>query len=149
MSNWKHVSPFWGGDSTEPVPPALSGSIISLGQDIGQLLKFCVILCSLQGNFCRISPTLLSLSLPLSFRRGNQHVFYNTPDPKPHSLQKGRMHLKKAKEDKIGAHPVKLFYEPVECSRDLWRPPKKGDTPNAARKVNSKSKISKKSKQLY
>ncbi|XP_066477697.1 protein ZNF365 [Tiliqua scincoides] len=81
--------------------------------------------------------------------RGNQHVFYNTPDPKSHSLQKGRMHLKKAKEDKIGAHPIKLFYEPVDCSRELWRLPKKGETPNAARKVNAKSKISKKSKQLY
>ncbi|XP_062987706.1 protein ZNF365 isoform X2 [Elgaria multicarinata webbii] len=81
--------------------------------------------------------------------RGNQHGFYNTPDAKPHSLQKGRMHLKKAKEDKTCAHPVKLFYEPVDCVRDIWRPQKKGDVANAARKVNAKSKISKKSKQLY
>ncbi|XP_020648855.3 protein ZNF365 isoform X1 [Pogona vitticeps] len=81
--------------------------------------------------------------------RGAQHAFYNTPDVKPHSFQKGRMHLKKAKEDKICAHPIKLFYEPVDCSRDIWRPQKKGDAMNAARKVNAKSKISKKSKQHY
>ncbi|XP_060097090.1 protein ZNF365 isoform X2 [Heteronotia binoei] len=81
--------------------------------------------------------------------RGNQHAFYNTPDAKPHSFQKGRLHLKKTKEDKMGVHPIKLFYEPVDCSRELWRPLKKGEMPNAARKVNVKSKISKKSKQLY
>nr|XP_028585200.1 protein ZNF365 isoform X1 [Podarcis muralis] len=81
--------------------------------------------------------------------RGNQHGYYNTPDVKPHSLQKGRMHLKKAKEDKSCAHPVKLFYEPVDCARDVWRPQKKGDAVGASRKVNAKSKISKKSKQLY
>ncbi|KAF7247390.1 hypothetical protein EYD10_06616, partial [Varanus komodoensis] len=66
-----------------------------------------------------------------------------------HEYMKGRMHLKKAKEEKSCAHPIKLFYEPVDCSRDVWRPQKKGDVANAARKVNAKSKISKKSKQLY
>ncbi|XP_044275973.1 protein ZNF365-like isoform X2 [Varanus komodoensis] len=81
--------------------------------------------------------------------RGAPHAFYNNADAKPHSLQKGRMHLKKAKEEKSCAHPIKLFYEPVDCSRDVWRPQKKGDVANAARKVNAKSKISKKSKQLY
>ncbi|KAL8186921.1 UNVERIFIED_CONTAM: hypothetical protein K2H54_021811 [Gekko kuhli] len=86
---------------------------------------------------------------PRCLSRGNQHAFYSAPDAKPHSFQKGRLHLKKTKEDKTGAHPIKLFYEPVDCSRELWRPLKKGETPNAARKVNAKSKISKKSKQLY
>ncbi|XP_054839248.1 protein ZNF365 isoform X2 [Eublepharis macularius] len=81
--------------------------------------------------------------------RGSQHAFYSSPDAKPHPFQKGRLHLKKTKEDKTGAHPVKLFYEPVDCSRELWRPLKKGEAPNVARKVNAKSKISKKSKQLY
>lgn len=94
-----------------------------------------------------VSPPLFS-PFPIS-SRGNQQAFYSAPDAKPHSFQKGRLHLKKTKEDKTGAHPIKLFYEPVDCSRELWRPLKKGETPNAARKVNAKSKISKKSKQLY
>ncbi|KAM6443660.1 protein ZNF365 isoform 1-T2 [Liasis olivaceus] len=81
---------------------------------------------------------------------GYQHSFCSTPDPKPHSLQKGRVFLKKAKEDRIGAHPVKWFYEPVDGSRDIWRPQKKADAGNnIVRKVNVKSKIGKKSKPLY
>ncbi|XP_053164868.1 protein ZNF365 isoform X2 [Hemicordylus capensis] len=106
----------------------------------------------IMGNYSDVNEhvfTDISFSKKPRCLRGNQHAFYNTPDAKPHSHQKGRMHLKKAKEDKIGAHPIKLFYEPGDCSRDLWRPPKKGDAANAARKVNAKSKISKKGKQLY
>ncbi|XP_061491102.1 protein ZNF365 isoform X2 [Rhineura floridana] len=105
------------------------------------------------GNYSEVSEYVFtdmsSSKKPRCLSRGNQHGYYNTPDVKPHSLQKGRMHLKKAKEDTICAHPVKLFYEPVDCSRDIWRPQKKGDGAVASRKVNTKSKISKKTKQLY
>ncbi|XP_062831844.1 protein ZNF365 [Anolis carolinensis] len=104
------------------------------------------------GNYSDVNEqvfTDMSSSKKPRCLRGAQHVFYNSSDAKPHCFQKGRMHLKKTKEDKICAHPVKLFYEAVDCSRDVWRPQKKGDAANAARKVNAKSKISKKSKQLY
>nr|XP_056706054.1 protein ZNF365 [Euleptes europaea] len=96
-----------------------------------------------------MSTDISSSKKPRCLSWGNQHTFYNTPDVKPHSFQKGRLHLKKTKEDKMGGHPIKLFYEPVDCARELWRPLKKGEAPNVARKVNAKSKISKKSKQLY
>uniref|UniRef100_A0A8D0DSI2 Zinc finger protein 365 n=1 Tax=Salvator merianae TaxID=96440 RepID=A0A8D0DSI2_SALMN len=104
------------------------------------------------GNYSDVNEymfTDMSSSKKPRCLRGNQHAYYNVPDAKAHSLQKGRMHLKKAKEDKISVHPVKLFYEPADCPRDVWRPQKKGDAVNAARKVNAKSKISRKSKQLY
>ncbi|XP_074816058.1 protein ZNF365 isoform X2 [Natator depressus] len=78
--------------------------------------------------------------------RGNQHGSYNIPDAKPHSLQKDRMFLKKNKDDKNSIQPVTFFYEPVDCSRELWRPQKRGEPVSAARKVNSKSKQGKKGK---
>ncbi|XP_070608128.1 protein ZNF365 [Erythrolamprus reginae] len=74
------------------------------------------------------------------------------PDPKPHSLQKGRLFLKKAKDDRLGGgpHPVKWLYEPAEGCRDIGKPQKKADAANnVARKVNAKSKTGKKSKPVY
>ncbi|XP_063163837.1 protein ZNF365 isoform X2 [Candoia aspera] len=81
---------------------------------------------------------------------GHPHSSCSPPGPKPPSLQRGRVFLKKAKEDRIGAHPAKWSYEPLEGSRDLWRPPKKADAAgNMVRKVNMKPKIGKKNKPLY
>uniref|UniRef100_A0A8C4WFM8 Zinc finger protein 365 n=1 Tax=Gopherus evgoodei TaxID=1825980 RepID=A0A8C4WFM8_9SAUR len=89
---------------------------------------------------------LSSNKKPRCLSRGNQHGSYNIPDAKPHSLQKGRMFLKKTEDEKNSIQPVIFFYEPVDCSRELWRPQKKGEPVSAARKVNSKSKQGKKGK---
>ncbi|XP_015671954.1 protein ZNF365 [Protobothrops mucrosquamatus] len=80
---------------------------------------------------------------------GYPHSFCSPPDPKPHSLQKGRLFLKKAKDDRLGGG-VKWLCEPADGCRDLGRPQKKAEGANhIARKVNAKSKMGKKSKPLY
>ncbi|KFW74929.1 Protein ZNF365, partial [Manacus vitellinus] len=81
---------------------------------------------------------------PRCLSRGSQHASYNIPDAKPHSFQKGRILLKKAKDEKTSLQPVKCFYEPVDCPREIWRAQKKGDPVCSARKVSSKSKMGKK-----
>uniref|UniRef100_A0A8C3CD70 FBX41/ZN365 C2H2-type zinc finger domain-containing protein n=1 Tax=Cairina moschata TaxID=8855 RepID=A0A8C3CD70_CAIMO len=85
---------------------------------------------------------------PRCLSRGSQHASYNIPDTKPHSFQKGRVLLKKAKEEKNSLQPVRCFYEPVDCPREIWRAQKKSDPVCSARKVSAKSKMGKKSKQL-
>ncbi|NXH77832.1 ZN365 protein, partial [Hydrobates tethys] len=85
---------------------------------------------------------------PRCLSRGSQHVSYNIPDAKPHSFQKGRILLKKAKDEKNSLQPVKCFYEPVDCSREIWRAQKKGEPVCSARKVSAKSKMGKKAKPL-
>ncbi|NXU26712.1 ZN365 protein, partial [Thalassarche chlororhynchos] len=85
---------------------------------------------------------------PRCLSRGSQHVSYNIPDAKPHSFQKGRILLKKAKDEKTSLQPVKCFYEPVDCSREIWRAQKKGEPVCSARKVSGKSKMGKKAKPL-
>ncbi|NXX82835.1 ZN365 protein, partial [Urocolius indicus] len=80
--------------------------------------------------------------------RGSQHASYNIPDTKPHSFQKGRILLKKAKDERTSLQPVKCLYEPVDCPREIWRAQKKGEPVCSARKVSAKSKMGKKSKQL-
>ncbi|OXB73046.1 UNVERIFIED_CONTAM: hypothetical protein H355_013572 [Colinus virginianus] len=80
--------------------------------------------------------------------RGSQHTSYNIPDAKPHSFQKGRGLLKKAKEEKTSLQPTRCFYEPVDCPREIWRAQKKGEPVCCARKLSAKSKMGKKSKQL-
>ncbi|NXS45318.1 ZN365 protein, partial [Balaeniceps rex] len=85
---------------------------------------------------------------PRCLSRGSQHALYNIPDAKPHSFQKGRILLKKAKDEKTSLQPVKCFYEPVDCSREIWRAQKKGEPVCSARKVSAKSKIGKKAKPL-
>ncbi|XP_027593102.1 protein ZNF365 [Pipra filicauda] len=85
---------------------------------------------------------------PRCLSRGSQYASYNIPDAKPHSFQKGRILLKKAKDEKTSFQPVKCFYEPVDCPREIWRAQKKGDTVCSARKVSSKSKMGKKAKPL-
>ncbi|XP_009668693.2 protein ZNF365 [Struthio camelus] len=85
---------------------------------------------------------------PRCLSRGSQHTSYNIPDTKPHSFQKGRILLKKVKDEKNSMQPVKYFYEPVDCPRELWRPQKKGEPVCSARKVNAKSKMGKKAKPL-
>ncbi|XP_009811298.2 protein ZNF365 isoform X2 [Gavia stellata] len=85
---------------------------------------------------------------PRCLSRGSQHASYNIPDTKPHSFQKGRILLKKAKDEKNSLQPVKCFYEPVDCSREIWRAQKKGEPVCSARKVSAKSKMGKKAKPL-
>ncbi|NWI50945.1 ZN365 protein, partial [Calyptomena viridis] len=80
--------------------------------------------------------------------RGSQHAVYNVPDAKPHSFQKGRILLKKAKDEKTSVQPVKYFYEPVDCPREIWRAQKKGEPVCSARKVSAKSKMGRKAKPL-
>ncbi|XP_068255709.1 protein ZNF365 [Nyctibius grandis] len=85
---------------------------------------------------------------PRCLSQGSQHASYNIPDAKPHSFQKGRILLKKAKDEKNSLQPVKCFYEPIDCSREIWRAPKKGEPVCSARKVSTKSKMGKKAKPL-
>ncbi|NWQ60781.1 ZN365 protein, partial [Neopipo cinnamomea] len=85
---------------------------------------------------------------PRCLSRGSQHTSYNIPDAKLHSFQKGRILLKKAKDEKTSLQPVKCFYEPVDCPREIWRAQKKGEPVCSARKVSSKSKMGKKAKPL-
>ncbi|NXM23198.1 ZN365 protein, partial [Ploceus nigricollis] len=85
---------------------------------------------------------------PRCLSRGSQHASYNIPDAKPHSFQKGRILLKKAKDEKASLQPVKCFYEPVDCPREIWRVQKKGEPVCSARKVSAKSKMGKKAKPL-
>ncbi|NWR37117.1 ZN365 protein, partial [Tachuris rubrigastra] len=85
---------------------------------------------------------------PRCLSRGSQHTSYNIPDAKPHSFQKGRLLLKKAKDEKTSLQPVKCFYEPVDCPREIWRAQKKGEPVCSARRVSSKSKMGKKAKPL-
>ncbi|XP_006022428.1 protein ZNF365 isoform X3 [Alligator sinensis] len=85
---------------------------------------------------------------PRCLSRGSQHTSYNVPETKPHSLQKGRMVLKKTKDDRNSIQPIKIMYEAGDGSRELWRPQRKGEPVSAARKVNAKSKMGKKSKPL-
>ncbi|NXU58776.1 ZN365 protein, partial [Turnix velox] len=85
---------------------------------------------------------------PRCLSRGSQHASYNTPDARPHSFQKGRILLKKPKDEKASLQPVKCFYEPVECPREIWRAQKKGEPVCSARKVSTKSKMGKKAKAL-
>ncbi|KFO92299.1 Protein ZNF365, partial [Buceros rhinoceros silvestris] len=81
---------------------------------------------------------------PRCLSRGSQHASYNIPDAKPHSFQKGRILLKKAKDEKASLQPVRCFYEPVDGSREIWRAQKKGEPVCSARKVSAKSKMGKK-----
>ncbi|NXB20342.1 ZN365 protein, partial [Rhagologus leucostigma] len=85
---------------------------------------------------------------PRCLSRGSQHASYNIPDAKPHSFQKGRILLKKAKDEKTSLQPVKCFYDPVDCPREIWRAQKKGEPVCSARKVSAKSKMGKKAKPL-
>ncbi|XP_071420321.1 protein ZNF365 [Pithys albifrons albifrons] len=85
---------------------------------------------------------------PRCLSRGSQHTLYNNPDTKPHSFQKGRILLKKGKDEKTSLQPVKCFYEPVDCPREIWRAQKKGEPVCSARKVSAKSKMGKKAKPL-
>ncbi|XP_051473078.1 protein ZNF365 isoform X3 [Apus apus] len=85
---------------------------------------------------------------PRCLSRGSQQALYNIPDSKPHSFQKGRILLKKAKDEKTSLQPVKCFYEPIDCPREIWRAQKKGEAVCSARKVSSKSKMGKKAKPL-
>ncbi|NWX49815.1 ZN365 protein, partial [Steatornis caripensis] len=94
------------------------------------------------------SPSLHCHPPPDGRSRGSQHASYNIPDAKPHPFQKGRILLKKAKDEKTSLQPVKYFYEPVDCSREIWRAQKKGEPVCSARKVSAKSKLGKKAKPL-
>uniref|UniRef100_A0A8C8RLG2 Zinc finger protein 365 n=1 Tax=Pelusios castaneus TaxID=367368 RepID=A0A8C8RLG2_9SAUR len=104
------------------------------------------IMCNYNDVNKHMFTDLLSNKKPRCLSRGSQHPSYTTPDAKPHSLPKGRMFLRKIKDDKNSIQPVLFFHEPVDCSRELWRPQKKGEPVSAARKMNSKSKLGKKSK---
>ncbi|NXX39627.1 ZN365 protein, partial [Tricholaema leucomelas] len=84
----------------------------------------------------------------VQIHRGSQHASCNIPDAKPHSFQKGRILLKKAKDEKNSLQPVKCFYEPVDCPREIWRAQKKGEPVSSARKPSTKAKMGKKAKAL-
>ncbi|XP_058697965.1 protein ZNF365 isoform X1 [Poecile atricapillus] len=77
---------------------------------------------------------------PRCLSRGSQHASYNIPDAKPHSFQKGRILLKKTKDEKASLQPVKCFYESVDCPREIWRAQKKGESVCCARKPSIKLK---------
>ncbi|XP_008938261.1 PREDICTED: protein ZNF365-like [Merops nubicus] len=85
---------------------------------------------------------------PRCLSRGSQHPSYNITEAKPHSFQKGKVLLKKAKDERTILQPVKCFYEPVDCSREMWRAQKKGEPVCSARKASAKSKMGKKAKPL-
>ncbi|KAM6066738.1 protein ZNF365 [Chlamydotis macqueenii] len=85
---------------------------------------------------------------PRCLSRGSQYASYNIPEAKPHSFQKGRILLKKAKDEKTSLQAVKCFYEPVDYSREIWRAQKKSEPVCSARKVSAKSKMGKKAKPL-
>ncbi|KAJ7402218.1 protein ZNF365 [Pitangus sulphuratus] len=81
----------------------------------------------------------------LEYYQNQQMVCHHT-DGSEHV--KGRILLKKAKDEKTSLQPVKCFYEPVDCPREIWRAQKKGEPVCSARKVSSKSKMGKKAKPL-
>ncbi|XP_065603060.1 protein ZNF365 [Cyrtonyx montezumae] len=104
---------------------------------------------ALRGKCSALNFTDISLNKkPRCLSRGSQHASYNIPDAKPHSFQKGKGLLKKAKEEKTSLQPTRCFYEPVDCPREIWRAQKKGEPVCCARKLSAKSKMGKKSKQL-
>ncbi|XP_028917102.1 protein ZNF365 [Ornithorhynchus anatinus] len=76
--------------------------------------------------------------------RGNSHSAGNNLDLKPHFHPKGRIFLKKTKDDKASMQPAKFLHEPADSPRELWRASKKGEPLGATRKVNVKSKMVKK-----
>ncbi|NP_001186476.2 protein ZNF365 [Gallus gallus] len=106
------------------------------------------IACNHTGGSDHVFTDISSNKKPRCLSRGSQHTSYNIPDTKPHSFQKGRGLLKKAKEEKTSLQPVRCFYEPVDCPREIWRAQKKGEPVCSARKLSAKSKMGKKTKQL-
>ncbi|XP_021254926.1 protein ZNF365 [Numida meleagris] len=106
------------------------------------------IACNHTGGTDHVFTDISLNKKPRCLSRGSQHASYNIPDTKPHSFQKGRVLLKKAKEEKTSLQPVRCFYEPVDCPREIWRAQKKGEPVCSARKVSAKSKMGKKTKQL-
>ncbi|NXR13082.1 ZN365 protein, partial [Semnornis frantzii] len=101
-----------------------------------------------QQSPCFIFTDISLNKKPKCLSRGSQHASCNIPDAKPHSFQKGRILLKKAKDEKTSLQPVKCFYEPVDCSREIWRAQKKSEPVSSARKVSTKAKMGKKAKPL-
>uniref|UniRef100_A0A2K5DHP6 Zinc finger protein 365 n=1 Tax=Aotus nancymaae TaxID=37293 RepID=A0A2K5DHP6_AOTNA len=76
--------------------------------------------------------------------RGHPHSVCNHPDLKAHFHPKGRNYLKKAKDDRASMQPAKAIHEQAESSRDLCRPPKKGELLGFGRKGNIRPKMAKK-----
>uniref|UniRef100_G3RST4 Zinc finger protein 365 n=1 Tax=Gorilla gorilla gorilla TaxID=9595 RepID=G3RST4_GORGO len=81
---------------------------------------------------------------PKCLSRGHPHSVCNHPDLKAHFHPKGRNHLKKAKDDRASMQPAKAIHEQAESSRDLCRPPKKGELLGFGRKGNIRPKMAKK-----
>ncbi|XP_075391132.1 protein ZNF365 isoform X2 [Tenrec ecaudatus] len=76
--------------------------------------------------------------------RGHAHCVSSHSDLKTHYHPKGRSYLKRAKDDRPSMQPAKSSHEQMEASRDLCRPPKKGEPPGLSRKVNIRPKMAKK-----
>ncbi|XP_045147540.1 protein ZNF365 isoform X3 [Echinops telfairi] len=76
--------------------------------------------------------------------RGHAHCVCNHSDLKAHFHPKGRSCLRKAREDRPGMQPAKSMHEQTEASRELCRPPKKGEPLGFSRKVNIRPKMAKK-----
>ncbi|XP_076981290.1 protein ZNF365 [Tamandua tetradactyla] len=76
--------------------------------------------------------------------RGHPHAVCNYQDLKTHFHPKGRSYLKKAKADRASMQPAKSVHEQAEFSRELCRPPKKGEPLGFSRKGNIRPKMAKK-----
>ncbi|KAM6185906.1 protein ZNF365 [Rhynchocyon petersi] len=76
--------------------------------------------------------------------RGHAHSVCNHSDLKTHFHLKGRNYLKKAKDDRSSIQPAKSMHEQAESSRELCRPPKKGEPLGFSRKGNIRPKMAKK-----
>ncbi|XP_037660023.1 protein ZNF365 [Choloepus didactylus] len=81
---------------------------------------------------------------PRCLGRGHPHSASNYPDLKTHFHPKGRSYLKKAKDDRASMQPAKSIHEQAEFSRELCRPPKKGEPLGFSRKGNIRPKMAKK-----
>ncbi|XP_006835869.1 PREDICTED: protein ZNF365-like [Chrysochloris asiatica] len=76
--------------------------------------------------------------------RGHAHFVCNHSDLKTHFHPKGRSYLKKVKDDRASMQPAKSVHEQAESTRELCRPPKKGEPLGFSRKGNIRPKMVKK-----
>ncbi|XP_004462545.1 protein ZNF365 [Dasypus novemcinctus] len=81
---------------------------------------------------------------PKCLGRGHLHSVCNYPDLKTHFHPRGRNYLKKVKDDRASMQPAKSTHEQAESSRELCRPPKKGELLGFSRKGNIRPKMAKK-----
>ncbi|XP_006889089.1 PREDICTED: protein ZNF365 [Elephantulus edwardii] len=98
-------------------------------------------------GLCRSEHVLTDISSnrkPKCLSRGHAHSVCNHSDLKTHFHLKGRNYLKKAKDDRASMQPAKSIHDHAESSRELCRPPKKGEPLGLNRKGNIRPKMAKK-----